>query len=232
MIVEDFVCLGRTVPEESKKYGHKVCMAGYSQELGQLLRVYPLPVKNALRLRHCYTLGLCRNNCDSRRESWKMTDRIASYESSDLIPKQSLRDVFDSIKSESIDELNASRASLGVLLCDEVRGKFKNRTSCGPTQMELFETCDRTFGAGAIKVAPYLNFTVGGKSHCLQMREWGCYEWIRKHPARFADLWSNLRIDEPRSHYLLVGNMANRRNVWLVINIFGFQKQEQPTLAF
>ncbi len=42
MTVEDFVVLGRTVPEDSQKYGKKVCMAGYSPSLSQLLRVYPL----------------------------------------------------------------------------------------------------------------------------------------------------------------------------------------------
>ena len=61
MHVEDLIVLGRTVPEESRKYGQKVCMAGYSAENNQFLRVYPLLVpvggdadSNGFRARHRY----------------------------------------------------------------------------------------------------------------------------------------------------------------------------------
>lgn len=61
MHVEDFVVLGRTVPEESKKYGQRICMAGYSLENNQFLRIYPLFVPvgenadtNGFRARYAY----------------------------------------------------------------------------------------------------------------------------------------------------------------------------------
>lgn len=229
LIVEDFICLGRTVPEESKKYGHKVCMAGYSHELNSLLRVYPLPVVNPLKMRHRYVLGLCRNPSDSRNESWKMVDRIAAYESTDCVSSQAIKDVLKSCCSESIDQLNEQRLSLGVLRCESIEGEFTLRENCGTTQLELFETCDYLFGAKAVKAAPYLRFSSGGKSHRLQLREWGCYEWIRKNPSNCRQLWANLRLDRD-DIYLLVGNMANRRNVWLVISVFAYSKEQQPTL--
>lgn len=230
MIVEDFVCLGRTVPEESKKYGHKVCMAGYSEELGSLLRVYPLPVKNPLKQRHRYVLGLSRNPSDTRRESWKMVDRIACYESQESVSVSAVRQTLSHLRKDSIEQLNDERASLGVLKCDAVCGEFTLRENCGTTQYELFESCDSIFGAKAVKAAPYLRFHCGGKYHRLQLREWGCYEWIRKHPSRCSQLWKNLHIERDEI-YLLVGNMANRRSVWLVINVFAYARDQQLMLV-
>ncbi len=74
--VEDFVVLGRTVPEDSKRYGKKICMAGYSPDLNQFLRVYPLmlPIgdsadSNDFKARHAYSLDLRRNDQDNGIES-------------------------------------------------------------------------------------------------------------------------------------------------------------------
>lgn len=230
MIVEDFVCLGRTVPEESKKYGHKVCMAGYSFELGQFLRVYPLPVQNPLKANRKYVLSLCRNSSDSRFESWKLTDRIALYESKDKVYESDLRRIFTENVSESIAILNDRRASIGVVRPLDMLGEFDHRANCGETQMDLFDHCDHHFGADAINAIPYLRFMLAGKSHRLQLREWGCYEWIRKNPCECAKLWNNLRLKEQTDKYLLVGNMANHRNVWLVIKSFSMAIERQLSL--
>ncbi len=124
MIVEDFVCLGRTVPEESKKYGHKVCMAGYSYELRQFLRVYPLPVKNPLEVRGKYVLSLERNSMDSRIESWKLVDRVALYPSPTKASDADIQQILKQNVAASIDELNEQRKSLGVVHCSEVFGEF------------------------------------------------------------------------------------------------------------
>jgi hypothetical protein len=228
MIVEDFICLGRTVPEESKKYGHKVCMAGYSSELKQFLRVYPLPVSNTLKCNYRYCLGLSRNSMDSRRESWKLTDRVALYDSMEKESSSSIRDILSSSVSSSIAELNDARASLGVIKPDAITGEFELRKNCGTTQYELFETCDDLFGAKAVNAAPYLRFSAAGKSHRLQIREWGCYEWIRKNPGDCSTLWKNLKLD--RDVYLLVGNMSNQRTTWLVIKSFSFERSSQRML--
>lgn len=228
MIVEDFICLGRTVPEESKKYGHKVCMAGFSQELNQFVRVYPLPVQNALKMRNRYTLSLQRNADDSRHESWKLTDRIALYESSDKCCASDIEHIVKSNVSPSIAELNKQRRSLGFIKPDSVLGEFKNRNDCSPLQMELFAACDDVFGANAINTAPYLRFTCGESNHKLQLREWGCYEFVRKNPSNIRQLWNNLRLDQ--DVYLFVGNMANYRNSWLVISVFSFAKKRDQCL--
>lgn len=232
MIVEDFICLGRTVPEQSKKYGQKVCMAGYSPELGQLMRVYPLPVCNPLRSMHSYVLSLTRNSGDSRRESWKLSDRVALYESHETVSAERIRTDLRSMASDSIDDLNSNRASLGVIMADYVQLEFTRREHVKlAEQLELFESTEEAFGADAAAVAPYLVFDDACGRHRLQLREWGCYEWVRKHPGRHRELADNLQTRDPsKRHVLLVGNMANRRNVWLVIKTWAVSHSTQLSL--
>ncbi len=43
MIIDDFVMLGRTEPQQTRNSGVTVCSAGYSPSLGQFIRVYPKP---------------------------------------------------------------------------------------------------------------------------------------------------------------------------------------------
>jgi hypothetical protein len=232
VIVEDFICLGRTVPEESKKYGHKVCMAGYSAELGQLLRVYPLPVKNPLRVGFRYVLSLERNASDSRAESWKLTDRVALYESTE---KTSSRDILAAISCLAVDSiatLNERRASLGVLVCEEAVCEFQRRESVSSEQLDLFDWADVAFGANAISVAPYLRFDDATGTHRLQLREWGCYEWIRKNVGEHRQLSRNLRIDRHHKQTILVGNMSNHRNTWLIIKSWATPRVKQLVLPY
>lgn len=42
MMFEDFIMLGKTIPEPQKKTGRVfVCSAGYSDEFRHLIRIYP-----------------------------------------------------------------------------------------------------------------------------------------------------------------------------------------------
>ena len=233
MIVEDFVVLGRTVPEESKKYGHRVCMAGYSPELRKLLRVYPLPVQNPLKQRQIHTFALERNHNDSRWESWKLSSRIPLRESTKAATTTTVQDFLQPLEADSIDQLNSDRQSLGVLRVSDLRGVFQERKGVkDELQLELFKSTDVAFGANAISVAPYLVFDDAGKGRSLQLREWGCYEYLRRFPGNRPGLWRNLQLHKDRDYLLLVGNMCNRRNIWLVINVFPIARKSQTTPMF
>jgi hypothetical protein len=226
MRVDDFICLGRTVPETSAKYGVKVCMAGYSPELRSFLRVYPLEIQNPIHARSSCVLELVRNPNDSRAESWKLADRNESIVSVGREVKASgilgfLRDRI----SDSIEELNARRESLGVLeLTSDCRGFFRTRNEVSsPDQGLLFDVADmdKRFGAEALDIAPYIEFfDACGKHHVLQIREWGTYEWIRKHRGKAAQVWENLRLNDGTNTLAIVGNMSNYRTSWLVIKTF------------
>lgn len=235
MIIDDFVCLGRTVPEESTAHGHRVCMAGYSESMRGLVRVYPLPVQNPLRQRHLASLSVERNPKDCRPESWKLRDygRSIMEATDEEVPMVKVRKWLRDLQVGSIRELNEARKSLGVMeVSGEPQPYFQRRHEVqDPSQLELFRFADsdpRPFGAGALDIAPRLKFhDKAGHAHDLQVREWGAYEWVRKHRGEAAQLWENYRLHDGRPTLLLIGNMNNQRTAWLIINVF---KEEQAAL--
>lgn len=235
MRIDDFVCLGRTVPEESKKYGRKVCMAGYSAELNSLVRVYPLPVHNPIEQRSNCVMELERNRQDGRRESWRLKREMGNegiVNVGEKVAKATVVDWLDERAACSIAALNQSRASLGVIKPLALSWLFKQSDEIvDPTQRTLFDDLDFHFGETATpRIIPYLRFADEGGEHCLQIREWGVHEWLRKEPDKAAQLWDNLRLTSPNQQpYLVIGNMCNCRTSWLVINVF---LQEKESLLF
>jgi len=225
MRIDDFICLGRTVPEDSKKYGRKVCMAGYSDELRSFVRVYPLPVVTPIRQRSLCRLEVTRPNHDSRIESWRLareSDDFGIVEVADQIKIPDLVVRFEKSLSCSIAELNSKRLSLGVIRPCRIQPLFKSAgIVTDPDQKLLFESAADLFGEEATRLMPYIRFTDEGGSHELQVREWGCYEFLRKNPENTSALWEALRLGNDKNDYFfVVGNMCNRRNVWLIISIY------------
>lgn len=231
MRLDDAIVLGRTVPEASQHYGTRVCMVAYSEELGRLLRVYPLLIDTPLRSRYQATLELMRNSDDNRQESYKLRDAVTSIYGVSSQPQWTtgqVCDLADTMHCASIAELNRQRRSLGFIA---LRGTpvltFKGREESpqGP-QLALFEEFVQdlrttNFWAGKdYPAVPYVTFQDGEGSHTLQLREWGTFEYLRKHQFQGAGLDKALHLRSPGEQwYALVGNMAHRRNVWLVIQL-------------
>lgn len=230
MRLDDFVCLGRTVPEDSKKYGRKVCMAGYSEELRGLVRVYPLPVVNPIRQRSMCQLELSRPCHDNRPESWRLARESSGSGITVKEPevhKERVLAWLEDNRSESIAQLNARRASLGVVEAAEIQPKFKGAPDVAPEERGLFDDVEECFGEPPAMV-PYIRFRDVAGWHQLQVREWGCHEWLRKEPGKAGQLWDNLRLGRDDMRYLfVVGNMCNHRKAWLIISVYKSVK-EQP----
>lgn len=224
MILEDCICFGRTVPEDSKKYGRKVCSVFYSPELRNFIRVYPLMIDNPVRMRYRCRLELTRNPNDNREESWKLKDPVNSILDVQPSPKalQSDHDVFSVLQKHeesSIQKLNLDRKSIGVVRADLIGRMKVNGGVIKPEQKELFDDVYECFGYRP-KCIPYLRFRDSGGIHEIQVREWGVWEFIRKYPDKSLRVFDALGIDKNPHNYLVVGNMLNRRNNWLVIACF------------
>lgn len=236
MRIDDYCCLGRTVPEESKKYGTKVCSAGYSEELNAFVRVYPLPFPNELRQRTVSVLELERNCQDGRAESWRLNREAANNGIVSIGPQRPTWKVcgwLDGHISQSIKELNADRRSIGVIRPRGLECYFSERGSkkqVDPGQPLLWDDIDHAIEGGhRIQLAPRLRFRDEDGPHDLQLREWGCYEWLRNEPDRARQLWENLRLNSPNHDTLfVVGNMCNQRCAWLVISVY--VRRERPGL--
>ncbi len=247
MRIDDFIVLGRTVPEDSKKYGQSVCMAGYSEELRQLMRIYPLSICSATKARSIISAELERNNKDSRYESWALKDRrndTILEESikrvSDPINKKRIRPILDSLLSSNIDELNTKRHSLGILKPSRFEIFMKTRDKIkDPNQLNLFDNYrDAVRGiktANNYFYAPYVKIDAEKGQSCLQLREWGVYELIRKYEKEGKTITSEiiknaLHINDAKDVYMVVGNMAHARSIWLIIKTYVYDNQNQVSM--
>jgi hypothetical protein len=225
MIIEDFVMLGRTVPELSKKFGRVVCSAGYSRELRQFLRIYPLSVfQNVPRWSIC-RLALRRNELDSRCESWRLKDD-ETLTITGTVRRQDEFDFLRVLAAKSIFDLNAQRASLGIVVPRLQRWRFDGMRVNEEFLLPLFPD-ERNE-----KKKPRIQFTDGDGEHDLQIRDWGAHEFLRKQkPALHGKLWSALKFDDTSyEHLFFVGNHNQHRTSWLVISIIS--ERTKPQLAF
>ncbi|GEM_PF-3307922 len=230
LILDDFVMLGKTVPEMRRRDGRVfVCSAGVSPTLRSLVRIYPLARRNIPQRWSISTVKLIRNPEDSRRESFKLEgDRTPgahehinnSFQQTEIVSSTGRADLLKPYVIGSIAEANAKRLSLGVIHQDQLELTFDyNPESPDSPELTLFDINPRpTEGAKRFAYIPRLRFHDADGSHHLKLLDWGCYEYMRKYgDDRRFDLPGALHLDPTCS--LLVGNHANQRTTWLVISV-------------
>ncbi len=240
MRIDDLVVFGRTAPEDSVKHGQSVCMAGYSPEMRQFIRVYPMAVRSNVKARSVITVEVERNNKDSRMESWTLKDR--SERSITNIKPQIHKTALQPILNNSvttIEELNNNKLSIGVIKPEHYDIELKTRDKIAiPGQLSLFDSFQKQVSVRAANSyyhAPYLKLYNASGQNCLQIREWGVYELMRSYEMQYktitaSDIKKALYINDSKDVYFVIGNMVASRNVWMVIKVFTYDKQEQLSL--
>lgn len=241
MILEDFVMLGTTVPEPRSDGRVFVCSAGWSAELGHLVRIYPLARYGAPRRWSVNRVRLERNPKDSRWESWQLAgDRSAdghgginaNFDCVGEIPRGKREGLLDGAVVGSISEANDRRISLCVVHpADRPRLTFDhNPDSPDSPQLSLFDRPGRpTAGSKRFPYIPRLQFIDGDGQHHLQLRDWGAFEFLRKYGTDMRHgLEQGLHLSDDSS--LLLGNLSHQRNAWLVISVLNGCRTSQLTL--
>lgn len=240
MTLDDFVMLGKTVPEANSDGRQFVCTAGFSLELGQPIRIYPMARYNCPARWSVSQVPVERNPKDSRAESWKIKgDRspgahqwinnvIAPVLRSVSIAVQ--REIVAALTVRSLHEANARRMSLCVLLPDDLPHlelESGDVAEMAPTP-DMFGFTPQLPVAARFKWHPRLRFIdQDGHRHDLMLRDWGCYELMRKHGDEYAPKISealNLLTAPP----LLCGNLNRFRNSWLIISVFSGTVHARP----
>lgn len=240
MILTDFTMLGRTEPTESKKHGPCVCSAGYSRELRSLIRIYPLPWPNDIRMWSRCTVPLRRPKDDNRAESWRIDvedDDVDAAERAVTITGRADKDAeFDFLSSlavSGIKEMNEERRSLAIIRPRFLRGFFDRRQDVDPAeQYTLFERREHDGVVHRSDLIPRLQFIdEAGNQSRLSLKEWGCSEWLRKNRDQAGQLWDNLSIgDSAYEHLLFIGNQNHQRTSWLVISVIKRRISSQLSL--
>lgn len=224
--------LGTTVPEPNSDGRVFVCSAGVSDELHQLIRIYPLARRSIPNRWHTYRAPLERNPKDSRYESWQIKGNRERGQHEwinarldEIKPKyaQSARaNLLADYLVGSIHEANAKRLSLAILKPDNMEIYCEPNAEAPPEfQLTLFDTNDDNEhgGARSFPLMPRMRFADEIGRHDLMIRDWGVFELQRKRGSEYfrENLTQALHLSNDSS--LLVGNMNNRRNNWLVISV-------------
>lgn len=215
MILEDFVMLGKTAPETDRQGRVTVCSAGWSPELRQLVRIYPLAVENAPADFSVSQVRLERNHKDSRHESWKIAgDRgvdVHSGINARFDVKHILNDrssLFEQIPLVgSVREANEKRLSLAVIQPEQAPEFHLERNK--NYLMNKGKVCSKSY-----KYTARLKFNLGEGSHNLKYLNQEVYEHLTPtSKTMFPKIKGRFKTN-PK---LLIGNMFAYRNNWLVI---------------
>lgn len=215
MILEDFVMLGKTAPETDRQGRVTVCSAGWSPELRQLVRIYPLAVENAPPDFSVSQIRLERNYKDNRHESWKIGGDRGIDVHAGINTRFDVKHILNDRESlidqiplvGSIKEANQKRLSLAVVQPDK-KPKFYLE------QNRNYYMTGKQVGTKTYKYLPRLQFDLDGCTHKLKYLNQEVYQYLQ--PTNKTDFW---RIAGRFKHNpkLLVGNMFAHRNNWLVI---------------
>jgi hypothetical protein len=243
VILEDFVMLGTTVPEpNSRDRRIFVCSAGVSEEYRKLIRLYPLARRRVPERWGMYRIQIERNPNDSRDESFQVYgDRTGpahqwiNYRFEERVKRCSEHSRAGLLRRHavgSIKEANARRLSLAILHPHQLELNFQeNPASAASPELTLFDTCDESpqTAAQRFQWMPRISFRDDDGRNNLMLRDWGAFELQRKNTERYFldNLEGALHLTNQSS--LLVGNMNNQRNAWLVISVLNGIR-EAPTL--
>jgi len=222
--------LGKTVPEPNSDGRIFVCSAGVSAELSSLMRIYPLARRHAPERWTINSVQLERNPKDNRRESWKLAGdrRVGMHESINLtfhqvgtVKERERTQLLSRYVVPSIAVANERRMSLAVIHPREtprLRFVFNPGSPVAP-RLALFEDqliareTERRFA-----YTPRLDFWDEQGFHALMLRDWGCFEFLRKYgDERRDELAGALHLNARSS--LLIGNMNHHRNAWLIVSV-------------
>ena len=230
MIIEDFTMLGKTVPEPARRDNQLyVCSAGISPELG-LVRIYRLPTKFTPKRWNTYRVPVERDRQDdSRDESFKV-QKDKWFQHVGKSDVRQLAPILNRFSVGSIKEANEKRMSLAILHPSHMSVYFRdNPDSPDSPILSLFDVNQRTStGAKRFPHSPRMRFYDDLGERDLMIRDWGCYEWMRKQPDRYQEMKSTLHLNDESS--LLIGNFNQIRTQWLIISVINGLRTNQPTL--
>jgi len=240
MMLDDFVMLGTTVPEPNSDGRIFVCSAGVSQEMRRLVRIYPLARRNIPHRWDIHRVPVEVNPKDSRLESFRVSgDRTvgahehinAQFTKTGAVKPSDRARLLSKYAVGSIKEANQKRLSLAIVHPDAIELDFDhNPDSPLSPQLSFFDGIEPPkAGARRFPFIPRLRFHDDLGWHNLMLRDWGCYELMRKHEQEYYLSKMGDALHLTASSSLLVGNQNHRRTSWLVISVLNGLR-EAPTL--
>lgn len=229
--------IAKGAPNRCSDGSTTMCAIGVSEELG-LIRLYPLSVSDDLLLR-VWTKVRCecvRSQKDNRDESWKVMDSCfdGSIESRD--EKQALLDAC-TLRSGDTDPIAYQNKLRKSICCVKVVGRLGGSIEVRSDYEQHVRTpTDDSWvlPQNAFPLKPYLHWaSLQGTQHKTHLVGQEVYYALHKNVHTPFRIFENMSIGDPEfMHWIVLGNMKDRRNVWVAAHLHRLKVSPQPGLPF
>lgn len=220
------VILGVGAPNDSVKHGKTMCAIVLTADLG-MIRIYPVSAQISLPVWGEVSLEIERGG-DDRSESYRLRRFSLTGKIENAEEKRELLDacVIKSGQSDPIDYQNNNRASVVMIKPAWGDCEFSISQKVPKNIPEDDEECGWIVTQGRHWQKPYVTWrSAQGGEHKSHLGGREIYECIRRNPESVWNLMNNLRVSDPDYEFwMLMGNMKNRRNVWLCVHLHRLKK--------
>lgn len=223
------IVLGVGAPNRTRDGSKTMCAIVLTEDLG-FIRIYPIPAEQKFEVWSNVVVATERSATDNRSESYK----LKYFEVHNLIKdREQRRDILEScvLKSGTDDPLeycNSKRTSIALV-------KIPPNTlgiAMSPRSSALRVCSDDQEYSWVLSQdqhwqKPYLEWqSEQGKPHTTHLVGREVYMGLQNNPQRPLAVYENLGITVPDyEHWLLLGNMKDRRNVWVGVHLHRQKKQ-------
>jgi len=235
VIQTDAIILAKGAPNRCRDGRTVMCGIALSKTLG-LFRIYPLTIArhSDVSVWSIVKLDLAISETDNRTESYK----IIGYEVvGDLTGRNEKRDVLESCilksgETDPIDYQNQRRKSIAIVRCS---GKLGASLVARESESDIVAGSDEDGFAltqSEFPFKPYLEWTSDqGGTHRTHMVGQEVYMGMMNNQSTPFRIFENLHIgDRDYEHWLILGNMKDRRNVWVAAHVHRQKKIAQPNM--
>ncbi len=227
------IVLAKGAPNRTRDGSTVMCSIVLSSEIG-LVRLYPLAVSsNAdIRIWSRIRCDATKTNKDNRVESFRVHDSevVGQIESSttksDILNSCHLR----SGTEDPIDYQNSKRASICVIKVD---GNLGASLECRTIEESVTGSDDDAW------VIPQCNFpykpyvvwkSMQGKTHRTHLLAQEVYVGMQKNASTPFRIFENMNIGDPDyQHWMVLGNMKDKRNIWVMAHLHRLKKTSSVT---
>jgi len=220
------IILAVAAPNQCRDGRKTMCAIVLSDDLG-LIRIYPLDASQKYPVWSRVDLALERSLNDNRHESYKVIDCIicGKIEESDQKRKILNRCVIKSGLVDPMEYQNKSRSSIIV-------SKLKYGTLECTLSQRIPETSHEDEEHPWLMTQanhwskPYLGWvSEQGVTHKTHLLGREVYMGLQNNPENPWNLFNNLQLNNPDyEHWIVLGNMKDRRNVWVAPHIHRLKK--------
>lgn len=221
------IILAKGAPNKTSDGSVTMCAIALSPEFG-LVRLYPLRFEseNPIKVWSKVEVAAIRSRTDNRHESWKIqTSKIIGHIDNPTIKADTLDQcVLKSGVEDPIAYQNRKRASIAIV-------KTQLPVGCGlKPRQERESQHDREdqwcMTQSEYPYKPYLFWTSDqGGEHETHIVAQEVYVGMSKNASCQMNVFANLRIGDPDyQHWMVLGNMKDRRNVWVCASLHRLKK--------